>query len=91
MLYKIEGQVNAVFPAEQVTDNMTKRLLWIETSDQYNKDVEFQFVNARMSELDNIQTGDFVEVTFGVGGRQHTKDGVTRLYNQLTGISVQKK
>lgn len=82
--------VGTVFPKEQITDNFSKRVVWVKTQDQYNNDVEFQFVNANTSLLDDLKEGDAVEVTFAVGGRINTKGENERLFNTITGTAIAK-
>lgn len=82
--------VGTVFPKEQITDNFSKRVVWVKTQDQYNNDVEFQFVNANTSLLDDLKEGDAVEVTFAVGGRINTKGENERLFNTITGTAITK-
>lgn len=90
MLYKMQCTVGTVFPKEQITDNFSKRVVWVKTQDQYNNDVEFQFVNANTSLLDDLKEGDAVEVTFAVGGRINTKGENERLFNTITGTAITK-
>ena len=90
MFYKIECTVNTVFPSEQITDNFTKRVIWVKTNEQYNNNVEFQFVNNNTSMLDNIKEGDRVKVTFAIGGRKNEKNGNTRVFNSITAFGIRK-
>ncbi len=90
MLYKIECTVNTVFPSEQITDNFTKRVIWVKTNEQYNSDLEIQFVNSNASLLDGLQNGQAVEITFAVGGRISTKGENQRLFNTITGTALRK-
>lgn len=79
MNYKVECTVDTVFSSQQVTEKLTKRILWVQTNEQYNRDVEFQFLNNNVSLLDNINAGDRVEVTFAIGGRKNDKDNEIRV------------
>lgn len=90
MNYKVECTVDTVFSSQQVTEKLTKRILWVQTNEQYNRDVEFQFLNNNVSLLDNIKEGDRVEVTFAIGGRKNEKNGNTRVFNSITAFGIRK-
>lgn len=91
MLYKIEGYINTIFPKEQITEKFAKRVIWIKTQEQYNNDVELQFVNDKCQDLDDFKVGDYIEITFAVGGRVFSKDGNDKIFNTLTGVGIVKK
>lgn len=90
MNYKVECTVDTVFQNQQVTDKLTKRILWVKTNEQYSNDVEFQFINNNTSLLDNINAGDRVEVTFAIGGRKNEKNGDVRIFNSITAFGIRK-
>lgn len=90
MNYKVECTVDTVFNNQQVTEKLTKRILWVKTNEQYSNDVEFQFINNNTSLLDNINAGDRVEVTFAIGGRKNEKNGEQRIFNSITAFGIRK-
>ena len=90
MSYKIQCTVDTVFNTEQITESFSKRVLWVKTNEQYQNEVELQFVNNNTSLLDNVEAGDAVEVTFYVGGRKNEKGGNVRIFNQLTATAIRK-
>lgn len=90
MNYKVQCTVDTVFNNEKITETFTKRVLWVNTDEQYNNNVEFQFVNNNTSMLDNIKEGDRVEVTFAIGGRKNEKNGNTRVFNSITAFGIRK-
>lgn len=85
------GEVINVFPEQKITDNFTKRVLWLKTDEQYPQTLEIQFVNQNVDLLDNFSSGDMAEVTFGVNGKLNSKGGEDRVFNSLTGYRIIKK
>ena len=90
MNYKVECTVDTVFSSQQVTEKLTKRILWVQTNEQYNRDVEFQFLNNNVALLDNINAGDRVEITFAIGGRKNDKGNEIRVFNSITAFGIRK-
>lgn len=85
------GEVINVFPEQKITDNFTKRVLWLKTDEQYPQTLEIQFVNQNVDLLDNFSSGDRAEVTFGVNGKLNSKGGEDMVFNSLTGYRIIKK
>lgn len=85
------GEVINVFPEQKITDNFTKRVLWLKTDEQYPQTLEIQFVNQNVDLLDKFSSGDRAEVTFGVNGKLNSKGGEDRVFNSLTGYRIIKK
>ena len=85
------GEVINVFPEQKITDNFTKRVLWLKTDEQYPQTLEIQFINQNVDLLDNFSSGDMAEVTFGVNGKLNSKNGDDRVFNSLTAYRIIKK
>ena len=85
------GEVINVFPEQKITDNFTKRVLWLKTDEQYPQTLEIQFINQNVDLLDNFSSGDMAEVTFGVNGKLNSKNGEDRVFNSLTAYRIIKK
>ena len=90
MSYKIQCTVDTVFNTEKITETFQKRILWAKTNEQYQNEVEFQFVNTNCSLLDNVEAGDNVEVSFSIGGRKNEKNSNVRVFNQITAYAIRK-
>ena len=78
------GRVIKIFATEQVSDKFAKRILWIETQDQYPQFLEFQAAQDRCSLLDKFKIGDMVEINYNLRGRGWTDQlGKKRVFNTL--------
>lgn len=70
------------------TNNLMKRTIVIEgwVDNKFKQEFAFDFVNDKMSMLDNIRDEDWVNVSFHLRGRKHIqKDGKARWYINLEG------
>lgn len=70
----------------QVSEKLRKRELIVEYADnpQYPEYIKFEAINDKCDLLDNIKTGDEVEVHFNLKGRPWTnKEGVKQYFNSL--------
>ena len=91
MSYEIKAKVDTVFAEETVgTNNFKKRVVWVETEEQYPQTLEIQFNQNNTSMLDGFKEGDKVKVMVNVNGRKNTKGENTRVFNSLVGFSISK-
>jgi len=91
-MFSIKGTLKRKGVVEQVSDTFKKRTFVVEdASGQYAQTIEFQAVQDRVELLDKIATGQPVEVTFFVRGREWTnpKDGSVRVFNTLDAWKVE--
>jgi len=68
--YEAVGRIIALTPTQRISDKMEKRLLVIETSEQYPQQLPFEAINAACSKLDGLKVGQQVEVHFNLRGRE---------------------
>ena len=66
----IQGKVILIGEPEKVSETFTKRLLVVETEDQYPQSIPVEFVNDKTSVLDNYSVGDEVKVFINLRGRE---------------------
>ncbi|MDB5014242.1 MAG: hypothetical protein JWQ25_2444 [Daejeonella sp.] len=82
----IKGKVHDISPVITVSDKFKKRELIIEYAENptYPEYLKFEAQQDKVSILDNVKTGDQVEVFFNLRGRPWTnKEGVTTYFNSL--------
>ena len=49
----------------------------------------FNFLQKHVGDLDHLQVGERVIVSFAISGRRYEKDGVTRYFNDIVGFKVE--
>lgn len=90
---EIKGKCHDVGTTEQVTESLKKRELIVEYAEnaQYPEYIKFECINDRCALLDNLRTGDDVEVFFNLKGRPYTdKSGKKSYFNSLQLWKVSK-
>lgn len=84
-MFKLTGTIKVVKDTVQVTDTFAKREFVVtDTSGMYPQDILFQAVQDRCSMVDGYQTGESVEVSFNLRGREWTSpQGEVKYFNTL--------
>lgn len=92
MSYKVIGTIDTVFNEQEVGNNgFKKRVVWINTEEQYTQSVELQFVQANVDMLDGYKAGDKVEITFSINGRKtNSPQHGERIFNSLTAYQIKR-
>lgn len=85
MALQLQGTIHVVFETKQVSERFTKREFVLEIQDgKYPQQVLFQMTGDRVGELDDVGTGDLVDVEFNLRGREWTSPkGEVRYFNSL--------
>lgn len=91
MSLEVTGKVSFIGEEEKVTENMTKKMLVLESEKEANgkqwKEVyPFELIN-KSNLADNLNVGDEVSVEFNINGREH--EG--KYYTSLRAWRVSKK
>lgn len=69
---QINGRITFIGNAETISDKFSKRIFVLDVVDgQYTKKVCMQFVNDKMSKLDNLPLNTEVLVKFNLESREH--------------------
>lgn len=92
-MYTLKGELKSINETVQISDSFKKReFVMIDASGKYEQTILFQTVQDRCELLDSLKTGDSVEVTFFLRGREWTnpKDGVIKTFNSLDAWKVEK-
>lgn len=88
---QVTGIAHKIYPAEQVTDSFTKRVLVLKyaTNPMYTQFVSFEFTQDAVKALDHIQEGQQVAIDFELYGREWTSpQGETKYFNTLRAWKV---
>ncbi len=91
-MYKLTGTVKVINDTVQVTEKFAKREFVInDASSMYPQDILFQAVQDKCSMLDGLSTGEQVEVSFNLRGREWTSpQGEVRYFNTLDAWRIEK-
>jgi hypothetical protein len=86
MSYDLTGKVKLVFDAKTFGSGFTVREFVVTVEDgKYPQDICLQFVQDKVSLLDNIQEGQEVTVSFDIRGREYNG----RYFNNLQAWKIQ--
>jgi len=85
MSYTLTGKVKVINDVQQISDTFKKREFVItDDSSQYPQHISFQTVQDKTKELDGINVGDEIEVSFNLRGREWTSpQGELKHFNSL--------
>lgn len=91
-MFKLTGTLKVIYPTVQVTEKFSKREFVIsDTSSMYPQDIIFQATQDKCSMLDGFQTGEQVEVSFNLRGREWTNpQGEVKYFNSLDAWRIEK-
>ena len=78
------------YTASNGTKKTTRSVVMEVYKGKYANPVQFRFDMGSMSCLKDIKAGDWITVTFLLGGRKNERDGNVRYYNSLEGIACIK-
>lgn len=88
---ELNGKITEIGEVVQVTDSFKKRVLVIVTPDQYPQTLGIEFVQDKVSVLDNYKVGDDVLVGINIRGRSYeNKDFETQYITSLQGWKIVK-
>lgn len=86
MAYELTGKIKLIQDPQTFSSGFTKREMVVTVEDgRYPQDINLEFVQDKVSLLDNLQPGQDVTVTFDIRGREHNG----RYYNNLQAWKVQ--
>ena len=91
-MFKLTGTVKVVNTTVQVSEKFSKREFVItDTSSMYPQDIMFQATQDKCSLLDAVQTGEQIEVSFNLKGREWTSpQGEVKYFNTLEAWRIDK-
>ena len=88
----VQGKIKLIGETQTFGSGFTKRQLVIETTeDQYPQVISIDFVKDKCDILDKYKTGQSVEVSVNLGGREWINpQGEAKYFNSLTGWRIEK-
>lgn len=91
-MFKLTGTVKVLNNTVQVSEKFSKREFVVtDTSSMYPQDIMFQATQDKCSMLDTVQTGEQVEVSFNLRGREWTSpQGEVKYFNTLEAWRIEK-
>lgn len=90
-MFKIQGTIKVINPTQVISDRFSKREFVIETQDTYPQQVIFQTTQDKCSLLDQVQVGEFVDVSFNLRGREWTSpQGEVKYFNTIEAWRIEK-
>lgn len=91
-MFKLTGTLKVINDTVQVTEKFAKREFVVtETSSMYPQDILFQATQDKCSMLDGMSTGEQVEVSFNLRGREWTSpQGEVKYFNSLDAWRIEK-
>ncbi len=89
---EVVGKVRMVDSVKEVgTNGFKKRDIVVTTEEQYPQHISIQFVQDKVSLLDNFRAGDDVKVSINLRGREWVNpQGETVYFNTIQGWRIEK-
>ena len=88
MAYEMTGKVKLIRDSQTFSSGFTKREMVITVEDgNYPQDINLEFLQDKVSLLDNVSEGQEIKVFFDIRGREHNG----RYYNNLVGWKIEGK
>ncbi len=85
MAYELTGKIKLIQEAKTFDSGFTKREMVVIVEDgRYPQEINLEFVQDKVSLLDNLQPGQEVTVTFDIRGREYNG----RYFNNLQGWKI---
>jgi hypothetical protein len=90
-MFKIQANVKSVGQTISVSEKFSKRELVVEIpDDKYPQVVQFEATQDKCGLLDSIGSGQQVEITFALRGREWTNaSGETKVFNTLNLVRIE--
>ena len=77
---QVKGTIVRINDTQVVSDKFSKRMVFVQTDDQYPQTIGVQFENSKCDMLDKYSAGDVVSVSVNVRGRDwQSNDGVKNI------------
>ena len=88
---EIQGKITKIFDTQTFGSGFTKREVIVTTQEQYPQPISVEFLQDKVSIVDNLKVGDDVNVSINLRGREWTApDGVVKYFNSIVGWRVEK-
>ncbi|MDX1446562.1 DUF3127 domain-containing protein [Lishizhenia sp.] len=91
-MFTLSGTVKVKNDTQQISEKFKKREFVVtDASGNYPQDISFQLTQERVTQLDDVNQGDMVNVSFFIRGREWTSpSGEVKYFNSLDVWKVEK-
>ena len=87
---EVQGKIKLVGDIQEITDSFSKRELVIVTQEQYPQTLCVEFVQDKMSLLDDFQEGQEVKIGINLRGREwKNPEGKIKYFTSLQGWRIE--
>lgn len=87
---EVQGKIKLVGDIQEITDSFSKRELVIVTQEQYPQTLCVEFVQDKMSLLDDFQEGQEVKIAINLRGREwKNPEGKIKYFTSLQGWRIE--
>ena len=90
----IEGKILEKFDTQEIKESFRKREFILEYAEnpQYPEFLKFELIQSNCEQLDSVEQGDDVNVSFNLKGRKWTDPkGEVKYFNSLQAWRIEKK
>ena len=88
MTYELTGKVKLVQDPQTFSSGFTKREVVVTVEDgKYTQDINLEFLQDKVSLLDNVSEGQEIKIFFDIRGREYNG----RYFNNLVGWKIESK
>tara|TARA_R110001599_G_scaffold7854_6_gene37842 strand:+ start:700 stop:1041 length:342 start_codon:yes stop_codon:yes gene_type:complete len=70
----VKGRVKKIYDLVQYSEKFSKRMIVLETDDQYNNEIAIDFINAQIEILNRVEQDQKIKVFCDVFSRPSTKN-----------------
>lgn len=88
---ELQGKITKIFDTQTFGSGFQKREVIVTTQEQYPQPISVEFLQDKISIVDDLKVGDEVKVSINLRGREWTSpDGVVKYFNSIVGWRVEK-
>ncbi len=90
----VEGKIVEIFDTKEIKESFKKREFVLEYAEntQYPEVLKFELIQSNCEQMDNVNTGDVVIVSFNLKGRKWTDpNGEIKYFNSLQAWKIERK
>lgn len=88
---ELQGTVKKITETQTFASGFQKRELILLTQEQYPQPISIEFLQDKISLLDNVSEGDNIKVGINIRGREWTSpQGEVKYFNSITGWRLEK-
>ena len=90
--FDISGKILEIGGPERRSATFSKRtVVMLVFAGKYSSEVPFEFVNQNMDQIKDVKEGDWVTINYQLRAQKNEKDGITRRYTRVEGISCYRE